>query len=169
MIFVGGASGAGKTTVLEDFTRRHPEFIHLKASKILEAQGCITIDASIEDLEFNQNVLRRHLSTLTILNKTILDGHILIPYQKSLYKVPYSFFVDLPITAFVFLWTENWRITSRKGIDLSPTIGEELNVQRRTEFLHMQAVAERMGRPVANLNSTQVGEIEKTLLRYGMA
>ncbi|MBD8556847.1 AAA family ATPase [Rhizobium sp. CFBP 8762] len=169
MIFIGGASGTGKTTFLERFVNRHPSFSHARASTILKNHGRPTYLTSAEEFEENQRVLRRFLVDTNLSAKTLLDGHMVVRAGRQLLSVPDSFFDGLRVTAFVFLWTEAWRICARKC--KSPEIIEEADIHelQQVEFAHMHAAAARTGRPIECFNSMQVFEIEQALLQYGLA
>lgn len=169
MIFIGGASGTGKTTLLERFVSRHPSFSHARASAILKDHGRPTYVTSAEEFEENQRVLRLSLTDTKLSAKTLLDGHMVVRAGHQLLSVPDSFFDGLPVTAFVFLWTEAWRIAARKRH--APESIEEADIHelQQVEFAHMQAAATRSGRPIKSFNSMQTFEIEHALLQYGLA
>ncbi len=169
MIFIGGASGTGKTTLLERFVSRHPSFSHVRASTILKDHGRPTYLTSAEEFEENQRVLRRYLIDANLSARTLLDGHMVVRTGRQLLSVPDSFFEGLPVTAFVFLWTEAWRISARKGHAQESIEKADIQELQQVELAHMQAVANRIGRPIKTFNSLQVVEIEHTLLQYGLA
>ncbi len=169
MIFIGGASGTGKTTLLERFVSHHPSFSHVRASTILKDHGRPTYQTSAEEFEENQRVLRRYLIDANLSARTLLDGHMVVRTGRQLLGVPDSFFEGLPVTAFVFLWTEAWRISARKGHAQESSEKADIQELQQVELAHMQAAANRVGRPIKTFNSLQVVEIEHTLLQYGLA
>ena len=167
MIFVGGASGTGKTTAIERFVARHSDFIHLRASKILSDQKRPLQNLSFADLEENQLVLRKTLLASNLRSKVILDGHVTIPLAGAFYNVPVSFFDQLPLSALIFLWTDPKILLQRKGATADPHDVKVIEELQRTECQQMQFVASHRNCPFDTVNAIEEHVLEKLLLKRG--
>ncbi|WP_081158966.1 AAA family ATPase [Ensifer aridi] len=167
MIFAGGASGTGKTTALERFVARHPDFVHLRASSILRDFWRPTEKPSPPELEENQQTLRNALLAKRLTSKTILDGHLTIPVGDHLFQVPASFFKDLPLRAFVFMQTEPRRLLQRKGIEATADALAMMEMLQRSELQQMRHVAAERGCPIEVVNPQEEDVLERVLLHYG--
>lgn len=165
MIFVGGASGTGKTTAIERFVARHSDFVHLRASKILSDQKRPLQNLSFVDVEENQIVLRNALLGSNLMSKVILDGHATIPIADAFYNVPVSFFDQLPLSGLIFLWTDPKILLQRKGAAADAL--EVIENLQRTECQQMRFVASRRNCPFDAVNATEEHVLEKLLLKRG--
>ncbi|MBY5817059.1 AAA family ATPase [Rhizobium leguminosarum] len=169
MIFVGGASGTGKTTAIERFVARHPDFIHLRASKILSDRKRPLQNLSFADLEENQLVLRNALLASNLRSKVILDGHATIPVTGGYYNVPVSFFDQLPLSALIFLWADPKILLQRKGAPVDARDVKVIEELQRVELQQMRFVANRRDCPFDTVNAMEEHMLEKLLLKHGEA
>ncbi|MDW6021651.1 ATP-binding protein [Mesorhizobium sp. BAC0120] len=167
MIFVGGASGTGKTTAIERFVNRHPGFLHLRASSILRNCGRPIQNLSLLELKENQRLLRKGLLRMHLSPTTILDGHMTVPAENTLFQVPASFFEGLALSAFVLLWTEPSQLLQRRGQPISPQALAAIEELQHSERQQMHRVAAHYGCPVEILSSKEDYLLERILLQHG--
>lgn len=167
MIFIGGASGTGKTTAVETFVARHSDFTHLRASKILSDQKRPLQNLSLADLEENQLALLDALLALDLTSKTILDGHATLPVEGALFNVPASFFDRLPLGALIFLWTDARTLLQRKGIIADAHDIEVIEHLQQVESQQMCRIANRHNCPFDTANAMDEDVLEKILLKHG--
>ncbi|CDZ35846.1 Hypothetical protein NGAL_HAMBI1146_15880 [Neorhizobium galegae bv. officinalis] len=166
MIFVAGASGTGKTTVLERFVSCHPEFIHLKASMILRDLGRPLLDLSKAQLLENQKALQGYLRSVSITSTTILDGHMTIPVGEALFDVPSSFLEGIPLSGMLFMQTNPQEILVRKGSFLTSQALDQLKRLQFAEYEHMKKVAAERDCRFRSLDTANYAEVEEALLQY---
>jgi adenylate kinase len=168
MIFLAGTSGAGKTTFINRFVERHPEFTHLSVSSVLRSLGRPTNGASVKDLDENQRLIVNFVLKGGYKYKSILDGHMVIPTDNRNYMVPIDVVMQLPISLLIFLREDSGTIANRK--DIPNTLANTSSISRvqEIELLHMHKAAIAKGCPLLSIDARQSIEIDRWLLHYGM-
>ncbi|MGO7955516.1 ATP-binding protein [Rhizobium leguminosarum] len=88
-----GVSGAGKTTICTRFVARNPSFLHITASSLLDQD---TSDRPRDVSVVQAEIVKRVRSLrLTEARRIILDGHCVIRFEGSLFRVPSSLVSEL--------------------------------------------------------------------------
>lgn len=166
MIFVGGASGAGKTTALVNFVTRHPIFTHLRASEILRGMNRPIECPSWSDLEKNQRVLRTALLEFQFSSKVIVDGHITIPVGDTFFQVSASFFEGMPLNAFILMRVSPETLLTRRNIAADKKSIERVQALQKAEHQQMQYIAAKFGCAVELVDAHDENRFERLLLEY---
>ncbi|TAV50963.1 AAA family ATPase [Rhizobium leguminosarum] len=169
MIFVAGSSGSGKTTIIDSFVKRHPEFTHLRASSVLRSLGRPTHDSSLDDLKENQNLIINFILKHDYNHHYILDGHMVMPVGSHNYMVPIDFVVRLPLSILIFLREDPKTIAMRRGLPTTPDNASEISRLQEIELLHMHEAAIVKGCPLLSIAARQSKELDRWLLHYGTA
>lgn len=167
MIFVAGLSGVGKTSAIDWFVLRHPEFEHLRASCLLKELGRPLSNLTLQEISENQYELNRLLRGRAISRRTILDGHLVLPTGSGTYRVSTDFFDGIPLTAFVFLWAEPSILLRRRDAELREDTLRLTEELQKAALNHARSVAVHYGRPIEILNSDDRSDFEEVLLHHG--
>lgn len=145
-ILVFGVSGVGKTSSCEDYVRRHPEWLYLRASALLaEATGEApeTLRTEAEgSIKSNQSLLGNALRAARAKQpdrSILLDAHAIIDNDKALVEVPLDAVADLGADAMILLEATAEALAHRRShahrqrpIRSLEQLGREISAESKT-------------------------------------
>lgn len=109
-ILVFGVSGVGKTSSCEDYVRRHPEWLYLRASALLSQETGESPETlrteNAGSIKSNQSLLGNALRASRAKNpgrSLLLDAHAVIDNDSALVEVPLDAVADLGADAMILL------------------------------------------------------------------
>jgi adenylate kinase len=163
VIFVGGLSGVGKTTVIESARQAQPNIRHVMAGELIRRGTVRSSDKSyvrptVENshmADFFQEILIKEflLEIKSIDAPIVLDGHFVVPAVTGPNAVPASVFLRLGIQRLFLLLGPPKEIATRlksRPVPSSWWDGEAESLERfqKIEEQHALAVERETGIPL---------------------
>lgn len=159
-ILVFGVSGVGKTSSCEDYVRRHPDWLYLRASALLalatgEAPETLRTDTA-GSIKSNQSLLGNALRAARAQQpgrSVLLDAHAIIDNDKALVEVPLDAVADLGADAMILLEAGVEALARRRAhahrqrpIRSLEQLGREIAAESKT----VEAYARKLKIPLAS-------------------
>ncbi|PBB45544.1 hypothetical protein CK222_03450 [Mesorhizobium sp. WSM3866] len=155
MIFVGGLSGSGKTSMIRNLVSRIPEYTHIQASAILRSidrpiEG-LTLDEAIE----NQAALADWIAKLSNVDRkrAILDGHGILIVDDAPLQVPFEFFNAIGLSRIVLITGEPSLILKNRTWPASLSSPEAIALLQEIEAATLRDVSKKLGVDMHGVNS----------------
>jgi adenylate kinase len=121
-ILVFGVSGVGKTSSCEDYAKRHPSWLYLRASALLaqatgETPEALRTEAAVS-IKLNQSLLGQSLYAARKRHpdrSILLDAHAIIDNDKTLVEVPLDAVENLHADGMILLEAHAEDLANRRS------------------------------------------------------
>jgi len=155
MIFVGGLSGVGKTSMISALARQDDAIIHLRASALLRNSGVQTAQLRAGQMLENQRRLVAILAKMPIPTNRlgILDGHYVIETLDGVVPVPDEVFDSLGLVGVVVIVAQIPIIAARRKARDPEWHDPGLAEMQLRERTHAALQGKRLSIPFAEIAS----------------
>jgi adenylate kinase len=165
MVFVGGLSRSGKSSLIDVFSTAEG-FSHIKASSLLKGAGRPLGPLSKTEAAKNQNVLLELLIAGGYINrqKAILDGHAIIETTEGIFAVPDLLFDEIKPTKMICIVNDAPTIANRRvaaGWHFEP---QDISRLQEVELRYARSQANRLHVPFYEIKADDLSDFSRSIL-----